>query len=293
MSTPETQPEKRGLGGVPIIGALIDPPPCVNVLRLSGVIGGLGGLRRGLSLGSQARAIARAFKGRNLKAVALAINSPGGSPVQSALIAGRIRQLADEGGVPVYAFAEDVAASGGYWLACAGDEIYADASSIIGSIGVVSGGFGLQDMIAKLGIERRLHTSGDKKAMLDPFQPEKPADVKHLKDLQGDIHQAFKDMVHARRGKRLKGADKELFSGAFWTGTRALDHGLIDGIGDLRSIMRDKFGDDVKLRVIGERRGLFSRFRMSDHGVSPETADWGAGLIAAAEERLMWNRFGL
>ncbi len=308
QSLPETQPDDRGLAGLPFIGPalgrFVDPPPLVNVLRLSGVIGGLGGLRRGLTLAGLARPIERAFKGRNLKAVALAVNSPGGSPVQSALIAGRIRQLAQEKDLPVYAFAEDLAASGGYWLACAGDEIYADPSSIVGSIGVVSGGFGLTEMIAKLGIERRLHTAGDKKAMLDPFQPEKPAEVKHLKDIQGDIHLTFKDMVRQRRGERLTAPEKELFSGAFWTGGRALEMGLIDGLGDLRQVMRDKYGDTVRLRVVGERRGLLGRFDGTSGGTAAGSdvldGPGGAlgdgltrGLIAAAEERLMWNRFGL
>ncbi|MEK9672781.1 MAG: S49 family peptidase [Rhodospirillaceae bacterium] len=234
----DTQPEKRGLGALPVIGSLIDPPPTVNVIRLAGVIGGLGGFRRRLTLHELDRVIERAFKGRNLKAVALAVNSPGGSPVQSALIAGRIRQSADEKNIPVYAFAEDVAASGGYWLACAGDEIYADQASIIGSIGAVSGGFGLDEMIKKLGIERRLYTAGDKKAMLNPFQPEKAADVQHPKDLQADIHENFKAMVRDRRGKRLKGAEKDIFSGAFWTGGKALTMGLVDGLGDARTVLR-------------------------------------------------------
>lgn len=291
-----TQPGTRGLGGLPFIGGLLEPPPTVAVLRLSGVIGGLGGLRRGLTLAGLSSTIARAFKLRNLKAVALAINSPGGSPVQSALIAARIRQLADDKDVPVIAFAEDVAASGGYWLACAGDEIYADASSIVGSIGVVSGGFGLQGLIEKLGVERRLHTAGDKKAMLDPFLAEKPAEVKHLKDIQGDIHQAFQDWVTARRGDRLKAPAKDLFSGAFWTGTRAIDMGLVDGLTDMRTVMREKFGDDVKLRLVSSRRGLLSRLRaggdIAESPVSLPTA-WADGLVAAVEERLMWNRFGL
>ena len=290
------QPGTRGLGALPLIGSLLEPPPTVAVLRLSGIIGGLGGLRRGLTLMGLSSTIARAFKLRNLKAVALAINSPGGSPVQSALIATRIRQLADEKEVPVIAFAEDVAASGGYWLACAGDEIYADASSIVGSIGVVSGGFGLQGLIEKLGVERRLHTAGDKKAMLDPFQPEKPAEVKHLKDIQGDIHQAFQDWVKARRGDRLKAPEKDLFSGAFWTGTRATGMGLIDGIGDMRTLMQERFGEEVKLRLVSPRRGLLSRLRSGgDVAVVPDNlpAAWADGLVAAVEERLMWNRFGL
>lgn len=289
----DTQPETRGLGGLPFIGALLDPPPTVAVIRLSGVIGAMGGFRRGLSLASQAGVIERAFKLRNLQAVALAINSPGGSPVQSALIAGRIRQLADEKQVPVIAFAEDVAASGGYWLACAADEIYADASSIIGSIGVVSGGFGLQGLIEKLGVERRLHTSGEKKAMLDPFQPEKPAEVKHLKDLQGDIHMAFKDMVRQRRGDRLKGPEKDLFSGAFWTGMKAMDLGLIDGLGDIRSVLRARYGDKVKLRLVAERRGFLGRLRFGGVFRGATGPDWAGQAVAAIEERLIWNRFGL
>lgn len=286
----DTQPDKRGLGGLPIIGDLLDPPPTVAVLRLTGVIGAMGGFRRGLNLADQAASIERAFKVRNLKAVALAVNSPGGSPVQSALIAGRIRQLADEKEVPVISFCEDVAASGGYWLACAGDEIFADASSIVGSIGVVSGGFGLQGLIEKLGVERRLHTAGDKKAMLDPFGPEKPAEVKHLKDIQGDIHLAFKDMVRERRGKRLKAAEKDLFSGAFWTGTGALDMGLVDGLGDMRSVMRDRYGENVKLRLIGGRRGLLRRLRFGGTDIDGDIA---ARAVSAVEERLIWNRFGL
>lgn len=289
----DIQLESRGLGGLPIIGAMIDPPPTVAVIRLAGVIGGVGGLRRGLSLDSQAKIIERAFKPRNLQAVALAVNSPGGSPVQSALIAGRIRELAEEKQIPVFAFCEDVAASGGYWLACAGDEIYADVSSIVGSIGVVSGGFGLQGLIEKLGIERRLHTAGDKKAMLDAFQPEKPAEVKHLKEIQGDIHLAFKDMVRVRRGDRLKGADKELFSGAFWTGSKALELGLIDGIGNLRTVMRDRYGKNVKFRLIGARRGLLPQLRFGASGEAAGGVDWAGQAVAAIEERLIWNRFGL
>ena len=271
------------------------PLPLVTVLRLDGVIGHISGFRRGLSLSSQAAAIDKAFRPRNLVAVALSVNSPGGSAVQSALIAKRIRDLADENDVPVIAFAEDIAASGGYWLACAGDEIYANESSIIGSIGVVSGGFGFAELIKKMGVERRLHTAGDKKAMLDPFTPEKPADVKHLKSLQREIHETFTEMVRARRGERLNGPDKDIFSGAFWTGTRALEMGLIDGIGDMRSVMRAKFGDRVKLKPVARRQPfLRRRFGFAGPiGGSPEPGDWAAAAIAAIEERLIWNRFGL
>jgi len=215
----------------PAIPFLGNPAPVVGVIRLDGVIGRMGPIYRGLTLAALADSLERAFRLRHLKAVALAINSPGGSAVQSSLIAGRIRDLADEHDVPVYAFAEDVAASGGYWLALAADEIYADGNSIIGSIGVVSSGFGFTELIKRIGVERRLHTAGDKKAMLDPFSPEKPADVRHLKDLQKDIHENFTAMVRDRRGDKLKADDKKLFSGAFWTGPRALEMGLIDGLG--------------------------------------------------------------
>ena len=289
--------------GLPFIRRFREPRPVVGVLRFDGIIGRLGSLRRGLTLTGTVDAIERAFKLRRLKAVALAVNSPGGSAVQSALIAKRIRDLAEEKDVPVYAFAEDVAASGGYWLALAADEIYAGESSIIGSIGVVSGGFGFAEAIKRLGIERRLHTAGEKKAMLDPFRPEKPSDIKHLKSLQKDIHESFEAMVRERRGDRLKGKQKELFSGAFWTGTRALEMGLIDGIGDLNGVMRDKFGDKVKLKRIDGKTPLWRRrFGFSPaFGGSPGIAtgiaagpeDWAASAIAAIEERLIWNRFGL
>ncbi len=274
-----------------------EPKPVVAVLPLTGVIGGMGSFKRGLSLQALAPRIERAFKTKHLAGVALAINSPGGSPVQSALIAKRIRDLAVENEVPVHAFIEDVGASGGYWLACAADRIHAQPSSIVGSIGVVSGGFGFTEMIAKMGIERRMHTSGDKKAMLDPFGPEKAADVKHLKALQAEIHDDFKDMVRERRGSKLQADDKVLFSGAFWTGHRALEMGLIDGLGDLRGVMRDIHGEEVRFRVMDERRPWWrKRFGMnaSGHWLSADMGgDLSSGLIAAVEERLIWNRFGL
>ena len=285
------------------IERLRNPPPVVAVLRFDGVIGNLGPLRRGLSLAAVADQIETAFKQRRLKAVALAINSPGGSPVQAALIARRIRALAEEKDIPVFAFAEDVAASGGYWLACAADEIYAEESSIVGSIGVVTQGFGFTGLMKRLGVERRLHTSGEHKAILDPFLSEKPEDVERLTEIQEDIHGAFKDLVRERRAGRLKGPDDELFSGAFWTGRRALEAGLIDGIGDMRSVMREKFGDNVKLRpVAGPRPWLRRRLGLAMPGGGPgggtgrgigDPGDWAAGLLAAVEERLWWGRFGL
>ena len=266
-----------------------EPAPVVAVLRLAGVIGPMGAVRRGMTLAALATPIERAFGLRHLKAVALAVNSPGGSPVQAALIAGRIRALAAEKGVPVFAFAEDVAASGGYWLACAADEIYADEASIIGSIGVVSGGFGFTELMRRLGVERRLHAVGPRKGMLDPFSRERAEDVEHLADLQRGIHQAFIAMVKARRGGRLTAADDEAFSGAFWTGRAALAMGLIDGLGDLRSVMRQRFGDKVRLRPVGAERGWLRR-RL---GMAGDAGAWADVVLAAVEERMLWGRFGL
>jgi signal peptide peptidase SppA len=272
--------------------------PVVSVLRLEGVIAQSHSMKKTLNLASQAMAIEKAFNVRNLAAVALCINSPGGSPVQSALIAKRIRDLAEEKSIPVIAFAEDVAASGGYWLACAGDEVYANENSIIGSIGVISGGFGFTELINKIGIERRLYASGDKKSILDPFAPEKPADVKYLKSLQKEIHGTFAEMVKARRGKRLVGSEKDIFSGAFWTGSKALEMGLIDGIGDLRSVIRKRFGEKVRLRLIGvpqsfwrQRLGL-SGSLVKNAGLL-DTENMATSILSTIEERLTWSRFGL
>ena len=272
-----------------------DPPPTVAVLRLAGILGQLGPVRRGLTLAGLARFIEHAFRMRHLEAVALAINSPGGSPVQAALIARRIRALAEDKGVPVYAFAEDVAASGGYWLALAGDEIYAEENSIIGSIGVVSAGFGFPGLLERIGIERRLHTAGERKAMLDPFLEEKADDVERLKSIQRDIHESFERIVRERRGAKLAAPEKELFSGEFWTGRRALELGLIDGIGDMRTIMRERFGERVKLRLVGDgRRWWRGRFGFTGgRREPPDAGDWVAGALATVEERLLWGRFGL
>ena len=273
------------------------PPPVVGVLRLAGIIGGLGPLRPGMTLAALDTVIERAFKLPRLQAVALAINSPGGSPAQSDLICRRIRDLAEEKDVRVFAFCEDVAASGGYWLACAADEIYARETSIIGSIGVISAGFGFPDLLQRIGIERRVHTSGDKKAMLDPFQAEKPNDVARLKGIQKDLHESFKALVCERRAARLKGSGKTLFSGEFWTGRKALDLGLIDGLGELRQTMRSRYGEKVVLKPVEGARPWWRR-RVGLAGLGspprpPEPQDWVAGLIAAAEERAHWSRFGL
>ena len=239
-----------------------NPPPVVGVLRLDGVIGRSAGPGRpGLSLSTHERAIAKLFGRKNLKAVALVINSPGGSPVQSALIAKRIRDLSAEKDVPVVSFCEDVAASGGYWLACAGDEIFADANSIVGSIGVISAGFGFADLIERFGIERRVYSTGPRKGMLDPFQDEKSEDVDRLRELREDIFDNFKNHVRDRRGDRLKAADDALFTGDIWTGNQALEIGLIDGLAEMRSEMRKRYGDKVKFHRAGVRRGLLTRLR--------------------------------
>ncbi len=273
-----------------------EPPPVVGVLRLGGVIGGAGPLRSGMTLAAMESLIERAFKLPRLKAVALAVNSPGGSPTQSDLIAKRIRDLAEEHDVKVLAFCEDVAASGGYWLACAGDEIFARETSIVGSIGVVSAGFGFPELLKTHGIERRIHTSGAKKAMLDPFGPEKKNEVARLKALQKDIHDSFIAAVRERRGDRLKGGGDTLFSGEFWTGKAAVDLGLIDGLGEMRQVLRERFGDKVVLRKIDGAKPWWRRRLGLDTWAGGRAFDaQGAvsGLLAAAEERALWARYGL
>jgi signal peptide peptidase SppA len=271
--------------------------PLVSVVRLDGVIGDVGPLRRGLTLAHLAPVLERAFVPKEQAAVALVVNSPGGSPVQSSLIGKRIRDLAAEKKVPVLAFCEDVAASGGYWLACAADEIFADESSIVGSIGVVYSGFGLHEFIQRHGVERRLHTAGDRKVLLDPFSPEREDGVAHLKAIQAEIHDSFKAMVRARRGDRLKGPEEELFSGAFWAGRRALEHGLVDGIGDLRGVLRARYGDKVRLRVVAEHQGWLRRRLRMDSRSGGWAAQGAAALadaaLTAVEERALWARYGL
>src|SRR5579864_2839456 len=230
----------------------------VPVVRLSGVIGAVTPLRPGMSLAGVARTLERAFSVRHAKAVALVINSPGGSPVQSRQIYLRIRQLAEEKKLPVLVFVEDVAASGGYMIACAGDEIFCDPSSILGSIGVVGGFFGFQELIKKVGIERRLYTAGSRKAMLDPFLPENPDDVARLKALQHEIHAIFIALVKRSRGSRLKGADEVLFTGEYWAGETSVSLGLADAVGDLRSTLRARFGEKVVTPLIAPASGMLS-----------------------------------
>ncbi len=279
------------LSKIPFVGR---KTPVVGVVRLNGVIGQVGPLRRGLSLSALATTFNRVFRLRGLSAVALIVNSPGGSPVQSAMICRRVRELAREKDIPVIAFAEDVAASGGYWLTLAADEIYADENSIIGSIGVVSAGFGFTGLMEKIGLERRVHTAGERKAMLDPFRDENPEDVERLKALQTEMHDNFQHAVKTRRGGRLKAEDDVLFSGEFWSGRRAQELGLIDGIGDLRAVMKDRFGDEVLFRLVGPKKPWWriggGRLPGGETGA---LGFWADDLIAAVEERFLWGRFGL
>ena len=253
--------------------------PSVAVIRLNGLIAARQG---SLSDAGTAPMIERAFaKGKPL-AVALVINSPGGSPAQSSLIAARIRRLAAEKRVPVTAFVEDAAASGGYWLACAADEILVDENSIVGSIGVISASFGLQDLIGRIGVERRVHTAGRSKSFLDPFRPEKEEDVARLRDLQDRIHENFIAHVKDRRGNRLSGTH-DLFNGDFWLGRQAVELGLADGIGHLVPVMKERHGDKIRFTVHGPRRGWLRRFGLSMAG----------SVAAELEERSLWARYGL
>src|SRR6201984_1888487 len=267
----------------------------VPVVRLSGLIGAVTPLRPGMSLAGVARVLERAFSIGNAKAVALLINSPGGSPVQSRQIYLRIRQLATEKKLPVLVFVEDVAASGGYMIACAGDEIFCDPSSILGSIGVVGGSFGLQELIKKIGVERRLYTAGEHKAMLDPFLAENPDDVARLKAIQREIHAIFIDLVKQSRGARLKGADEVLFTGEYWAGETSVSLGLADGLGDLRSTLRARYGDKVLTPLIappsGMLSGLLGRRSPGTFGLE-SVSNLPEELISALESRAIWAKFG-
>jgi serine protease SohB len=269
--------------------------PIVPVVRLAGVIGVSSPLRPGLTMATVARGLERAFSTRNARAVALSINSPGGAAVQSHLIYKRIRTLADEKKLPVLAFVEDVAASGGYMIACAADEIIADPSSIVGSIGVVGGSFGFDKLIEKIGIERRLYTSGENKAMLDPFLPEKPGDVARLKAIQHEIHESFIGLVKARRGDKLDSRESALFTGEYWTGQRGRELGLVDALGDLRTVLRERYGDKVRTPLIAERRGLFAR-RVPGIGSFERLLDGPSlaeDMVSTLEARALWSRYGL
>src|SRR5690349_3655872 len=266
MSTSEPPIEVRESGFGATLRSLrrLLPPrlrgdaPVVPVVRLSGVIGAVTPLRQGMTLAGVARILERAFGVRGAKAMAIVVNSPGGSPVQSHQIHNRIRQLATEKKLPVLMFVEDVAASGGYMIACAGDEIFCDPSSIVGSIGVVGGSFGFQELIRKIGVERRLYTAGEHKAMLDPFLPEDPEDVARVKALQREIHAIFIALVKQSRGARLKGADDMLFTGEYWAGETSVSLGLADAVGDLRSTLRARYGEKVLTPVIAPASGLLA-----------------------------------
>ena len=271
--------------------------PVVPVVRLSGVIGAATLLRPGLSLAGVAKLLDKAFATKNAKAVALVINSPGGSPVQSRQIYLRIRHLAEEKKLPVLVFVEDVAASGGYMIACAGDEIFVDPSSIVGSIGVVGGTFGFQELIRKIGVERRLYTAGERKATLDPFLPENPEDVARIKTLQREIHAIFIALVKGSRGSRLKGAEEMLFSGEYWAGESGIALGLADAIGDLRSVLRARFGEKVQMPVITQPAGMLAGLLGRRSGAGAQLSlDGLSGLpeqvISALETRAIWARFG-
>jgi signal peptide peptidase SppA len=270
----------------------------VPVVRLSGLIGAVTPLRPGMSLAGIARTLERAFAIKQARAVAIVINSPGGSPVQSRQIYLRIRQLAAEKQLPVLVFVEDVAASGGYMIACAGDEIFCDPSSILGSIGVVGGSFGFQELRKRIGIERRLYTAGEHKAMLDPFLPENPEDVARVKALQREIHAIFIALVKQSRGARLKGTDDVLFSGEYWAGETSVTLGLADAIGDLRSTLRARYGEKVLTPIIAPPTGLLSGLlgRKSAGAGTVGQLDRRAGLpdelISALESRAIWAKFG-
>jgi len=251
-------------------------------------------MRSGLSLASAAVPLEKAFSIKKAPAVALIVNSPGGSPVQSRLIFKRIRDLAKENEKDVLVFVEDVAASGGYMIAIAGDEIFVDPSSVVGSIGVVAAGFGFTELIKKIGVDRRVYTAGEKKVTLDPFQPEVPEDIAYLKTLQQEIHDTFIDLVKSRRGDVLSD-DPDLFSGKFWTGKTGVELGLVDAIGDLRGVLRDRYGEKAQPRLISAPRGLFGR--KGALGVAGKgarlTEGLGEELISTVEERAMWMRYGL
>lgn len=277
----------KALESLPVIGRMLKRGPKIPVVRLSGVIADSVGRRGGLSYNKVRSQLEKAFGMAKAPAVALVINSPGGSAAQSQLIGKLIRQLAAEKEKPVYAFVEDVAASGGYWLACAADEIYAQETSIVGSIGVISAGFGFEDFIDRHQIKRRLYTSGRDKSLLDPFLPEKPGDIARLTEAQREIHEHFIDWVKDRRGGKLNGTDEELFEGRFWVGSIALDMGAIDAVGDVRSVMREKYGEDINLVYMSpEKKKLPYVGSFIQDG-------WVDDILTTVEDRAIWSRFGL
>jgi len=280
------------LSNFPVIGGVLKPKSRVSVLRLSGVIADSGNRRGSISHHRYEKMIEQAFDEFDVKAVLLVINSPGGSPAQSALIGDHIRRLSVEKDVPVYAFVEDVAASGGYWLACAADEIYANETSIIGSIGVISASFGFKDLIDRYGVERRVHTSGKNKSFMDPFVDEKPADVKRLKSLQKELHESFIDWVQERRRDKIKGGDTALYEGDFWTAKTALGLGLIDGFGEAKSFAKELFGDDIKFSEFGPEKKLMASLLGADMRAYTKVSI-AEDAIETLETKAIWGRYGL
>ena len=266
----------------------------IGIVKLAGIISSENrlGSRGGLNLNDLSDSITKAFSFKNIKAIALLVNSPGGSPVQSALIANRIRDLAKEKEIPVYCFIEDLAASGGYWLSCAGDKIYAMESSIIGSIGVITAGFGAVEAIKKIGIERRVYSQGKNKGLLDPFLPEKKDDIKQILTIQKDLHSQFIAWVKKRRGKRLKANDEVLFNAGVWSGSKAKELGLIDGIGDYYNVMKNIFGDDIKFKDFSKKTSWFKQKFLSN-GNALNSDYLIESLIKNIEERIIWSKYGL
>jgi signal peptide peptidase SppA len=287
----------RWMTKLPVVGDRVDRRPVVAVVKLHGVISpATSPIGRGsINLGSVESALTRAFDHDRLVAVALAVNSPGGAPTQSAMVAERIRALAKQRRVPVLGFCEDVAASGGYWLACAADEIYAHATSMVGSIGVVSAGFGMAGLLERFGVERRVHTAGVRKVRLDPFRPEQQEDVAWLTDLQGALHEQFVAWVRERRGDKLVGATDDLFSGEIWTGPKALELGLIDGLGTLRGVLDQRY-PDAHIVAAEPRRSVLARLGIgaATHlGATGSPVDHLLALLDVLEQRATWSRFGL
>jgi len=281
---------KKVLGRIPLLRKFGDAPPIVPVVRMSGVIAESQRFSNALNLAGVAQDLQKAFSVSDAPAVAIVINSPGGSPVQSGLIFSRIRSLAEEKEKAVLIFTEDVAASGGYLIALAGDEIFVHEASVVGSIGVISAGFGFVELIEKIGVERRVYTAGESKSMLDPFRPEKEEDIDRLKALQTDIHEYFKSLVRARRGDKLKAPRKQLFSGEVWVGKKAVSAGLVDGVGDIRSVLRERYGDDVRLPIVNARK----RFKIP---FATQLARPENGLVADLFNQIrsqhFWSRYGL
>ncbi|MEP1443373.1 MAG: S49 family peptidase [Hyphomicrobiales bacterium] len=274
-----------------------DKPVVIPTVRLSGAIMASQGMRPTLSIATAAGRLKKAFSVKDAPAVAIVINSPGGSPVQANLIYKRIRALAEENDKKVIVAVEDVAASGGYMIALAGDEIIADPSSIVGSIGVISAGFGYVDLLEKLGVERRVYTAGTNKMILDPFQPEKKSDIEYLRSIQDEIHDTFVDMVKDRRGDVISGDEEEVFSGRFWTAMTGQSLGLVDRIGDIRSIVKERYGEKTQLKVIGAGGGLLKRAPSNGVSMPNDMSSIGAGfaehMVTQAEERALWARYGL